>query len=70
MTLSRAEALARFEGDLEELYRSALFDGLSPGVCRECGALADDVEPDCRRGYCYSCEALAVASVCILGGVI
>ncbi len=54
---------------LDEMMESSIFDGISPGICLECG-YTTDVEPDNDQGWCEECEANTVKSACVLAGVI
>lgn len=63
--------LADSEGynDVLDLLEAATFDSVVPGICVKC-ELTEEVEPDCRRGYCASCDGQSVISCLILAGVI
>ena len=52
------------EGEEGELSESAFLDGMSgTGICLECGATRDGVEPDAEGYECEVCEAHAVMGV-------
>ena len=62
--------LAASEGMEEmDMLEKAMFDGIAPGICLECGYTAS-VEPDSTKGYCEGCGKQTVQSCLILAGVI
>jgi len=69
--LAKLRKLAEFEGfdDPMELVRSAIFDGVSPGICVVCDATAE-VEPDQDRGYCENCREGFIVAAPVLAGII
>ena len=52
----------------DDVLRSAMFDSVCPGACRQCGGV-QDCEPDATRNHCYDCGAGAVVSLPVLAGV-
>lgn len=57
--------------DIIDALEEWAFDSVTPGICRndDCDFIAD-VEPDCRNGYCDSCDTYTVVSGLVLAALI
>jgi hypothetical protein len=55
---------------LDDAMHGAIFDGVSPGICKRCGEYTTEVEPDQAHGHCEECETQTVVSLARLLGVI
>jgi len=55
---------------LEDALHEAIFDGVSPGICKVCGEYTTEVEPDQAQGYCEICQKQTVVSLARLMGAI
>lgn len=66
------EELLDAEGmDEEEMLENALFDGVSPGICKTPGCgYTTQVEPDSDSGWCEFCQDTTVVSGAVLAGII
>jgi hypothetical protein len=54
---------------LEDICAAYIHDTVVPGVCTKCGE-SEQVEHDCRDGWCETCHTNTVKSPYILLGVI
>ncbi|GIV03924.1 MAG: hypothetical protein KatS3mg015_2754 [Fimbriimonadales bacterium] len=56
--------------DLDTLVEIYAYDSTVPGVCLDCGAVTESIEPDQREGWCASCDSRRVASLLTLAGIL
>lgn len=70
---SKLDTLIEVEGfnDLPEALEEWSSDSVVPGICvnADCDNI-EDVEPDCRDGWCGACSTNTVKSGLVLAGVI
>jgi hypothetical protein len=57
-------------GDVDELIEISLDEETCAGACYSCGAVHDDACVTDKEEYCDHCGENAVASVCVLAGVL
>lgn len=58
------------EDGVMEMLKDASTDSVCPGVCRDCKAVFEEVEPDATHNVCESCGSHRVVSVLVLCGLI
>jgi hypothetical protein len=70
--MSTQEALNILEseyGDLDTITEEAVYDGICPAVCIQCGSMSE-MEPDIMDGWCDVCNQGSMKSLLILRGII
>lgn len=69
--MSKCQTLAESYGfeTIEDLLEEYITDSICPGICSNCD-YTTEVEPDCRSGYCESCNTQTVKSAMVLMGII
>lgn len=73
MFSEKLQKLAEIEGydDYQDLLEDNVIDSVCPGICTNPGCdYTTEVEPDCRDGWCESCETQTVQSAMVLAEII
>jgi hypothetical protein len=71
---ARKDALKLIAADVgvpvAQLLERATYDSAVPGICGECRAVVDDLEPDAEGYECLECGAEDVNSCLVLAGLV
>jgi len=71
--MTKIQVLAEIEGyeDEYEMLEAIGHDSLVPCICtnRECD-YTEELEPDCRNGFCPECKTQTLKSALVLMGMI
>ena len=69
--MTKTQKICEEYGDLNDIFREAVFDGICPSICINEGCdIIYDYEPDCTDGWCEACETNSVKSILVLEGMI
>lgn len=74
--MSNAQKLKQLATDMGyddalEMLEDYAHDSVCPGICTETGcSTVEEVEPDCREGWCSRCNKGSIQSGLVLMGVI
>lgn len=52
----------------EDLLDDYMLEDIVPGICRGCGNITEEVEPEAEDNYCIYCKTNSVESVLVLLG--
>ena len=71
MNTELLQKLADYEDlTVDELLEESVMDSVNCGICTNCEAYVEPVEPDCTNGWCEECKTNSVQSALVLAGII